>query len=141
MIAFELAIVSAFLYRRGGTSAGTLWRDLGVPCCMLAYFFMSDKLDWSLFWCFGLLFAAQTTYFKRPGWDAHWFNWLYCGLAFSFAMLPYAWATGHWMGFLWRTLIVTGFTVAWSELIGWDDLEEGGRGFTQIITLSLLVFP
>jgi len=45
------------------------------------------------------------------------------------------------MGFLWRTLIVTGGTVAVSELSGKDYVEEGFRGGVQIITLPLLLLP
>ena len=148
IVAFGLSIFAAKLYRMGGTSRGTLWRDLGVPCCMLAYFLITGHFHWILILCFGLCYGAQTTYNK---WaqrligvktnDVMWVGWLVTGLGFSFALLPYALATGHWMGFLWRTLIVTGFTVAWSELIGWDDAEEWGRGFGQIITLPLLLSP
>ena len=141
-----LSIVGGIVYRLGGTSRGTLWRDSGVPSCMAAYFAITGHWHWVLILCFGLTYASQTTYNK---WaqrligvktnDVMWVGWIVTGLAFSFALLPYAWATGHWTGFLWRTLIVTGFTVAWSEFIGWDDMEEGGRGAIQIITLPLLV--
>lgn len=137
--AIPLSIAGAYLYRRGGTSAGTLWRDLGMPCCMLAYFFGVGKMDWPLFWCFGLMFAAQTSYFKPKGTDAKWLNWLAVGLVFSFAMLPYAWDTGHWGGFIIRLPVVTIFTILWSEFWGNATVEEFGRGFIQIITLPLLV--
>ena len=139
--AVPLSILSGVLYRLGGYGPpfNTKVRDFGVPSCMAAYFAITGHWHWVLILCFGLVFGAQTTYFKRKGWDVYWFNWLYCGLAFSFALLPYVWATGHWAGFAWRTLVVTGFTVAISELSGKDWIEEGGRGFVQIITLPLLI--
>ena len=135
-----LACISGVLYRLGGYGPpfNTKVRDFGVPSCMAVYFAITGHWHWILILCFGLVFGAQTSYFKRKGWDAYWFNWLYCGLAFSFALLPYAWATGHWAGFGIRTVVVTGFTIGWSVLIGWDDAEEFGRGFIQIITLPFL---
>ena len=146
--AVPLSIAGAYLYRRGGTSAGTLWRDLGIPCCMLAYFLITAHFHWILILCFGLTYGSQTTYNK---WaqrligvktdDVMWVGWLVTGMAFSFATLPYIAFTGHWAGFAWRTLVVTGFTVAWSELIGVDVWEERGRGWIQIITLPFLVSP
>lgn len=136
-----LSILAGGLYRAGGYGPpfNTKVRDFGVPSCMIAYFAITGNWHWVLILCFGLMFGAQTSYFKRKGWDAFWFNWLYCGLAFSIALLPYAAVTGHWMGFGLRTLTVTIFTVLWSEFIGWDDAEEFGRGFIQIITLPLLL--
>ena len=146
IIAFGLSILAAKLYRMGGTSRGTLWRDLGVPCCMLAWFILTGHWHWILVLCFGLMFGAQTTYNKwaqrligiRTN-DVMWLGWLVTGLAYSFATLPYIAFNGHWMGFLWRTLIVTGVTVAISELSGKDWVEESGRGWIQIITLPLFV--
>lgn len=133
-----LSIVSAVFYRAGGTSLGTKWRDFGVPSCMIAYFLLTGQFHWILILCFGLMFAAQTTYFKPRGTDAQWYHWLFVGLAFSFSMLPYALTTGHIPGFIFRTAIVTIFTLLWSEYIGKDWLEEGGRGLIQVITLPLL---
>lgn len=140
-----LSMAGAYCYRRGGTSAGTLWRDIGVPACMLSFFFHTGNWNWILLFCFVLMFAAQTTYNK---WaqrligiktdDVMWVGWLVTGLAFSFALFPYAIATGHWAGFGWRTLAVAGFTVVWSEICGSDVWEERGRGWVQIITLPFL---
>lgn len=143
--AIPLSVAGGYLYRRGGTSSGALWRDMGVPSCVAAYFLITGNWHWILILCFGLVFGAQTTYNK---WaqkligmktdDVMWVGWLVTGLAFSFALLPYAVVTGAWGGFGWRTLVVTGFTVVWSEVCGWDVWEERGRGWIQIITLPLL---
>lgn len=138
-VTVPLSIAGSYLYRRGGTNAGTLWRDVGIPLCMIAFFVLTGNWHPILILCFGLTWGAQTTYFKRKGTDAQWHNWLFVGLAFSFALLPYAIATGHWGGFGWRTLIVTGFTVCWSVFWGVDFVEEWGRGWIQIITLPILL--
>ena len=133
-----ISAISGYLYRRGGTSAGTLWRDLGVPACMVAVMTLLGGLHWSLILCFGLLFASCTTYFKKKGSDACWWNWLLVGLAFSISMLPWAWATGHWLGFGVRTVVCTALITLWSEFMGWDVAEEFGRGFIIVATLLLL---
>ena len=153
MTAIILSILAVGLYRCGG-GGSDLWvryhflpkwlfdtkaRDVGVPLCMLTYFAITAHWRWILVLCFGLMFGAQTSYFKKKRTDAQWYNWVFVGLAFSICMLPYAWATGHWMGFLWRTLIVTCGTVAVSELSGKDFVEEFGRGAIQIATLPLLL--
>src|SRR3990167_8316980 len=150
VLAIILSIAGGVAYRLGGYGPpfNTKVRDLGLPTCMAAYFAITGHWHWILIICFGLCYGAQTTYNK---WsqrligvktnDVMWVGWLVTGLAFSFALLPYAWATGHWMGFLWRTLIGTGGTGAVSELYGKDYVEEGFRGGVQIITLPLLLLP
>jgi hypothetical protein len=132
------SILAAFLYRLGGTKYGTKYRDWGVPTCMLWYLILNGIEHWSLVLCWLLMFGAQTSYFKKKGADAKWFNWLFVGLAFSFSMVPYSYFNGLLVGFSYRALAVTAFTVAWSELVGEAWIEESGRGFIQIITLSLL---
>ena len=143
MTVFVLACLAGVVYRLGGYGPpfNTKWRDLGIPALVMAYFTVTGHWHWSLVPCFLLLFGAQTSYFKRPGQDATAFNWFLVGLAFSFALLPYAWAMDFWAGFGLRMLVVTGFTVAWSCFLGQDWIEEGGRGAIQIITLPLLVSP
>jgi hypothetical protein len=105
---------------------------------MLAYMSIAGHWHWILIICWGLMFGAQTTYFKKKGTDATWVNWLFVGLAFSVAMLPFSIVSGNLLGFVYRSIAVTAFTVLWSHFIGKDWLEEGGRGFIQIITLPLL---
>jgi hypothetical protein len=136
-----LTAVSALLYRLGGWGHGfnTKVRDMGVPTCMLALMAWLGLWHWSLILCFGLMFGAQTTYFKKSGTDAMWYNWLAVGVAFGLAMLPYAAATGQWLGFGARFVIVAFYTVVWSEMIGQAWIEESGRGAIQIATLPLLL--
>jgi len=135
-----LSALSAILYRLGGWGHGfnTKVRDMGVPTCMILYMSLAGHWHWILIVCWGLMFGAQTTYFKKKGSDAKWFNWLFVGLAFSFSMAPYLFISGNITGFVLRCVIVTVFTVAWSEFIGKAWIEESGRGFIQIIALPLL---
>lgn len=141
-----LAIIAAGAYRLGGTSAGTKWRDLGVPAIMVAAMLALGHWHWTLILCFVALFGALTTYNK---WVSYFFNrpdkhtvyaesWLITGLFYGLAMLPYVIYDGNWAGFAIRTSVLALFTCVWSELIGKDWLEEGGRGFAIIATLPLL---
>ena len=132
--------LSALLYRLGGWGHGfnTKVRDLGTPFCMIGYMILSGCWNGWLILCFLLMFGAQTTYWKKKGSDAKWFNWLFTGLAYSLAMLPYSLATGNISGFLIRGVVVTLFTVVWSEVIGKAWIEESGRGGVQILTLPFL---
>jgi hypothetical protein len=142
------SILSAILYRLGGTSAGTKWRDLGCPLVVTAYLLtLGLKASlWGLFGlvgayflAFGLLFGALTTYWKKKGTDAHWWNWAFTGLGYSLSALPLAFITGHWIGFGIRSIVLTILITFWSEKIGWDVLEETGRGFLITATLPLLL--
>jgi hypothetical protein len=69
-----------------------------------------------------------TSYFKRKGTEAKWWNWALVGASVSFALLPYAWFSHHWLGFWLRTLIVTVGVTVWSEKIDNAVVEELGRG-------------
>jgi hypothetical protein len=133
-----ISVIAGICGRLGGTSAGTLWRDIGVPLCGLILMLLLGRWHWSLLICAVLTYGSCTTYFKRKGQDALWFNWLFVGLAFSLSMLPYAWATGHWVEFIYRSLACTIGVVGWNLLIGKDWLEEGGRYFIIVSTLFLL---
>lgn len=141
-----LSFCAAALYRLGGTSAGTKWRDLGVSAVMVVTMFILGHWHWTLVLCFGALFAALTTYNKWVGYffnreDKHtvyWESWLITGLFYGLSMLPYVIYDGNWIGFGIRTSVLALFICLWSELVGKDWLEEGGRGFAIIATLPLL---
>ncbi len=140
------SVLAAVLYRVGGTSWGTKYRDWGVPTCMLWYFILMGVEHWSLVLCWGLMFGAQTTYNKwaakligRDTNDVIWICWAVTGLAYSCALLPLLLGGASLNGCIVRGVVVTLFTLAWSELIGEAWIEESGRGFIQIITLPLLM--
>ena len=141
---FGLSGISGWLYRRGGTSAGTLWRDWGVPICniltlfLLGYF--HTKFLLSYFLVFLLSWGALSTYIyflpKTP--DKKWFHYALHGFFVGLAMIPFAWASGLWTVLFIRTFVLSLGTMLWSELIGDDFLEEFGRGF--LINITLLFF-
>lgn len=135
-----LAFLAGVLYRMGGAAGfNTKYRDLGVPCVMLAAMKVLGHFHWSLFICFGLLFGSLTTYFKKKGADAFWYNWLIVGLAYSIAMLPFTIIVTHnWLGFGVRVAVLTTLITLWSEFVGNAVIEEWGRGVAIIVTLPLL---
>jgi hypothetical protein len=135
------SIASACCYRMGGTSLGTKWRDCGVPLVATAYLLVLGlKAPWWAYLAhFGLLWAAMTTYWKAEDEDVKFWDWILTGFFYGFAALPMAWATGHWLGFGARCLILSALVTIWSEAIGTDWLEEGGRGFFTVATLPLLL--
>ncbi len=140
-----LTVAAAILYRMGGSDTfNTKWRDIGIPVVMVPAMFLIGAITglWtglSLILCFGLLFGSLTTYWKKKGADAKLWNWILTGLGYSLAMIPYTIATGNWIGFGIRTVIVTAFVAAWSEIIGEVIYEECGRGAIIIATLPLLL--
>ena len=139
-----LSIISGILYKLGGTSAGTKWRDIGCPLiALLICLWLLKGLEFRFWWAylltFGLGWASMTTYWKRKGTDAKWWNWLLTGLGYSLAFLPIAFATGHWIGFIIRTIILTYLITAWSEFQSNATWEEFGRGFLYMATIPLLL--
>ncbi len=144
---FLASSISAILYRLGGMIQ-TKIRDFGVPTIATLYLItIASKMSWQHSWCiwiafllhFGMLFGALTTYWKKKGEDARWWNWLLTGLGYSLVALPIALSTGHWIGFAIRCIVLTGFITIWSEFVGNDIFEEGGRGFSIVATLPLLL--
>lgn len=154
-----LAAVAALLYRMGGSAKQGKWydfllntkaRDLGVPVCSTAALILlcwnnpetsahPIKFGLALFLSFGLLFASLTTYWKKKGTDAKWYNWLLTGLGYGLAYLPVALFFADWIGFVIRVVILAAAIMVWSIAVGKDWLEEGGRGLLVIITLPLLL--
>lgn len=140
LIVLGFSLLSAFLYRLGGVGDpfNTKIRDLGVPTCMLVVMALLGHWHNILLLCFLLMFGAQVSYFKKKGELPIWYNWLLVGLAFSAAMLPYSVVIKNYDGFLYRSIVVTVFTIIWSEVVNLDWLDEAGRGFVQIATLPFL---
>lgn len=138
-------ICSAIFYRCGGaTGYNTKFRDMGLPtvgiiALLLTYHHYNWQLLLAYLLCFGLYFGSLTTYWKKKGTDAHWYNWVFTGLGYSLAFLPFAFVTGHWLGFVLRTILVSVLTALWSEKIGNAVWEEMGRGVITTITLPLLL--
>jgi hypothetical protein len=143
-----LSVVAAILYRMGGAGDpyNTKCRDIGIPVCVsivLLFLFPSllhsVRFFGALAITFGLVLGAQTTYWKKKGTDAKWFNWAFTGAGYSLALFPIAWVTGRWLGFGIRSIVLTGLTVLWSQLMDNVVWEECGRGALEIVTLPLLL--
>ena len=139
------SILAGCLYRAGGSdSFDTKVRDLGVPTIgILLMVFLYPNYGWKIllayFFTFGLYFGALTTYFKKSGTEAKWWNWLFHGLGISLAFLPFALVSGLWLGFLLRCIVCSLGIMIWSEKISNVVWEEAGRGFLATITLPLLL--
>ena len=130
-----LSCCSAYFYRKGGTSDGTLWRDLIVPIiASFALFILGYRNLWGYFIHFGLLFGALTTYwdwlFGEDNYYAHGFA---CGLA----LLPFAWFGIAWWVILLRAIILGLSMGLWHKFVTKDVWDERGRG--AFLTLSLLI--
>ena len=135
-----LACLGGYCYRRGGTSAGTLWRDIGVSLVTLVTLWLLNGFNVSYWWVylltFGLSWGSLASYWgldeQKWGYFAH-------GLGLSLAMLPFTYVTGHWLGFGLRTIVLTVSITLWSEFTTHVDLEEFGRGFFTVATIPLLL--
>lgn len=137
-----LIVASAVLYRMGGADGyNTKFRDFGCPLAAIASALIVGLRHWSLFICFWFLFGAMTTYWKRKGEDARWFNWLMTGFMYAMAFLPAVWFLGRWEAFIYFTAVLSVATMVWSEMM--DDVvwEECGRGAILILAQgAFLIF-
>lgn len=135
---FGASILSGILGRLGGWEGGNrLFRTLGIPfcvCAMLAFY----HWHWSIIICFGAVLGVTSTYFKRKGQPVRLVNWILYGLAEGIALLPYAYFTHYWFGFVIRTIVCAVLVALWDEFIGSDWLEEFGRYFIITATVPLL---
>jgi len=136
-----LSILNGVLYRRGGTSKGTKWRDLGCPLVTYGYLLTLwhpvTLQGWGLLLlAFGLTFGALTTYFDSIfGYD----NFYAHGFATGIACLPLFWVGIPLWLILARSLILALFMGLWSRFWGWDEMEEWGRGASIILTIPILL--
>lgn len=156
-----LTFLAGVLYRLGGAAKTGKWydflcntkaRDFGIPtvaillyCCWVFPSFHWYDLSLILTW--GAIFGTQTTYWKKKGQDAKWYNWLFTGLGYSIAWLPTVLAHVflareglhvHLLGFGIRTFICTAGTVFFSELFDNVVYEENARGEVEVLTIPLL---
>lgn len=147
IVAIIIAAIVSTLYRIGGSANGVRWaRPVGVGLGILFTLWILFGFHWTIILSAGASAGLSTTYFgfinplfKLNKVDKYWFNWFFVGLALSLALLPWAWATNHWIGFGLRTLVLTSSIVMWSEMVGNAVAEELGRGFLIIATLFLLL--
>lgn len=122
----------------GSARYNTRYRDIG---CSLLFVLLTGFMvswHWTLILCFGLMWGALSTYWKR-GANSKWYNWGLTGLGYSLAIIPFCIAEGYWVGFISRTIVLTGATIVWSELNNNAVWEESGRGFFIVVTIPLLL--
>lgn len=134
-----LSCISSCLYRMGGSARyNTKYRD--ILCSLISVLAIGYLVawHWTLFLVFGLTWASLTTYWKA-GPKAYWFNWIFTGVGYSVAVLPFCIAEGHWLGFVSRTFILGISTMIWSELNSNAVWEEMGRGALLILTVPILL--
>lgn len=135
-----LAIISAVLYRCGGSGNWPRYfRPTGLMLTQTVSLIILGYIHWTLILCAGAIYGLSTTYFKKKGTDAKWWNWALVGIGFSIAILPLVLVYGNWIGFAIRSAVCTFLVIAWSEANGNVVWEEGGRGVIPIITLPLLL--
>ena len=140
LIILLISSANSVFYRMGGSGNFARWfRPVGIALCVMLAMLVLGIWHWSVIICAGASAGLSTTYFKKSGEDASWFNWLFVGLAFSLAMLPWAYFTGNYLGFSIRLVVCTAGITLWSIFWGNDIIEELGRGFIPIITLPLLL--
>lgn len=134
-----LTLCSSVLYRMGGaTGYNTKFRDLGCPTCATLAMLLWFGWAWTLIPCFLLLFGSMTTYWKKKGTEAHWYNWLLTGLGYSVSLLPWIIQTHDWTGFALRTFVLTGLTTVWKTYIFNAVVSELGMGALVILTIPIL---
>ena len=137
------SIFAGIFYRLGGKQGyNTKIRDLGIPTIFISLILWFNPKSfnvgslWAYFLSFGLLFGSLSTYWRLD--EKKWGYWAH-SLGISFAVLPIAFITGHYLGFGIRCVVLTGLITLISEYISKDWLEEFLRGFLIIITLPLLL--
>lgn len=142
-----MSAVAGVLYRMGGASGyNTKYRDLGIPIVgilLLLGYGSITHTSWVnntvLCITFILMFASQTTYFKKKGENSRWCNWMLVGLANGLALIPYGIMVGQLEEAILRTwLLAIGITI-WSEVNDDAVWEEVGRGVLIVLTLGLLL--
>lgn len=134
-----LVALSSILYRIGGAYGyHTLFRDLGVPACVVSCLLLLNGWNWTIPVSFLLMYGAMTTYWKK-GPKAYWYHWFFTGLAYAVSWLPYAIVTHNIISFVLYVIIISIGTCLWSE---WHDnvvWEECGRGAIVTLFAPLLV--
>lgn len=140
-----LTVVSGVLYRLGGWIQ-TKIRDFGCALLVCIAYLVFGMLTDSI-WvniavylaCFGATFGSLTTYWKKKGEPAKWWNWAITGFVYGLSALPLLFVGVHWYMILIRSIALSASVVAVSEITSVDFIEEFGRGALLIATVPLLV--
>jgi hypothetical protein len=123
-----------YLGGQGGAWYKSSWiRDYICPLIIIACL----PYHWSLWVCYPLTIGALSTYWKKKGTDAQWYNWFLHGLGIGLALIPYGIFIHAISAVLCRAIILGISMAVWSHFIHKDWLDEGGRGSLIIATLYL----
>lgn len=149
-----LSCLNAILYRLGGASPADFpymskWLVKGytrvIGVCLIYILYYLNNWHWTILPSTLLLAIAVNSYhkwlnplFKKPATDCFWFNYLAHGFFISLADLPYIWHYGLWLPFIYRTSILSLGIMLWSLIWKNVNIEEGGRGYLIIQSLSIL---
>jgi hypothetical protein len=87
---------------------------------------------------FLLTWAALTTYWKKKGTDARWWNWFLHGFMIGLSSIPLAWIGIAWWLILIRAVVLGITMMIWSDLNDNAVKEELGRGALIVLTLPIL---
>ncbi len=141
-----LSLLSGVLYRLGGIGKpfNTKFRDCGCPLVALICLWLLKGFNLGFWWAylltFGLGWGVMTTYWKKKGTDAKWWNWLLTGAGYGLSALPLCWIGVHWYVLLYRTVVLSIGTMLWSDWQGNVVWEECGRGALITATIPLLSY-
>jgi hypothetical protein len=150
LIWLGISSLSGFLYTlsgKGGFKDAKAIRRFGCPLLIYGYLWLirpSLGLHGAIFGVFAYVLTALALstyhdYLSPDGTSENWLCWLMTGLCYGLAAFPLFWAGIHWYMIGIRAVVLAILTMVWSEKIGWDRLEEFGRGALLIITLPLLL--
>lgn len=134
-----VSIFGAIFYRMGGSGRhNRLWRILGVSflsiVAVIALYGLNSAYWWLYLICFGASCGAVASYWGLD--EQPWGYWAH-GLGLALALLPLAYITGHYLGWVLRSIVLIAFITVWSQFTSWDILEENGRGAGIILSLLL----
>ena len=127
--------ITYYLGGQGGPWYKRSWiRDYICPLIVIACL----PYHWSLWLCYPLMIGALSTYWKKKGTDAKWYNWFLHGFGIGLALIPYGICINSLNAILCRAIILGISMAIWSHFIHKDWLDEGGRG--SLIIATLLIF-
>jgi hypothetical protein len=146
IILLGLTYLAGWLYHTGGDKNRQLWRCTCVPIVQLLAMMLlfAGYLGMWQFWVASLissalLAGALSTYWKKKGADALWWNWLLTGFGYAVSAFPYIFVCVHWYAWLSRCIVLSLAVMIWSVLVSRVSPEEGGRGGLTILSDLLLL--
>jgi hypothetical protein len=143
-----MTFLSALCYHLGGIGKPypTKLRDIGCSLITLQSMLILHLLCKSALvniivylLCFGLSWGALSTYWKKKGTDAKWWNWFLHGFFVGLAAIPCMFLGVKLYIIIIRAVILGLAMMVWSEKIDDVTWEESGRGALIILTLPIIL--